>query len=263
MFICPLRGKRRRPQLVMQSDGASVVGPWEASWAAAGVPDNEEGKQEVLRKGTDMAGDEHDFEGRSRAAQAKAAHALDRLLKLAETRDSGQIRRVARFIAALYNGDAYPLDLFELRAVDVAISDDVINCIDALRWGRADLYKLVPDGQKRIEAVIRDWGVAPPEPLVPRDCADLNARLVTYGDAPGYRDVTLRFAAPSLRMTAVNSRVWPVGTVPKSSEVGVRMPVGCGVSKLAPRKASGVDGVAGSLALINTSAESTPATCGR
>ncbi len=193
MFICPLRGKRRRPQLVMQSDGASVVGPWEASWAAAGVPDNEEGKQEVLRKGTDMAGDEHDFEGRSRAAQAKAAHALDRLLKLAETRDSGQIRRVARFIAALYNGDAYPLDLFELRAVDVAISDDVINCIDALRWGRADLYKLVPDGQKRIEAVIRDWGVAPPEPLVPRDCADLNARLVTYGDAPGYRDVTLRF----------------------------------------------------------------------
>lgn len=134
MFICPLRGKRRRPQLVMQSDGASVVGPWEASWAAAGVPDNEEGKQEVLRKGTDMAGDEHDFEGRSRAAQAKAAHALDHLLKLAETRDSGQIRRVARFIAALYNGDAYPLDLFELRAVDVAISDDVINCIDALRW---------------------------------------------------------------------------------------------------------------------------------
>lgn len=82
-----------------------------------------------------MAGDERDFEGRSRAAQAKAAHALDRLLKLAETRDSGQIRRVARFIAALYNGDAYPLDLFELRAVDVAISDDVINCIDALRWG--------------------------------------------------------------------------------------------------------------------------------
>lgn len=134
-----------------------------------------------------------DFEGRSRAAQARAAHALDRLLTLAETRDSGQIRRVARFIAALYNGDAYPLDLFELRAVDIAISDDVITCIDALRWGRADLYKIIPDGQKRIEAVIRDWGVAPPEPPVPPDRAHLNARLVTYGDAPGYRDVSLRF----------------------------------------------------------------------
>lgn len=103
---------------------------------------------------------------RSQAAQAKAALALARLLHLAETRDSGQIRRVATFIAALYNGDAYPLDLFELRAVDVAISDDVLACIDALRWGRADLYKLIPDGQARIEAAIRDWGIASPKPAI-------------------------------------------------------------------------------------------------
>jgi len=136
---------------------------------------------------------ERGFEERSRAAQAKAAHALARLLELAETRDSGQIRRVAKFIAALYNGDRYPMDLFDLRAVDVTISDDVIVCIDALRWGRADLYKLVPDGQRRIEAIVRNWGVAPPEPPVPRECADLSARLVSYADAPGYRDVSLRF----------------------------------------------------------------------
>ena len=106
-----------------------------------------------------MAGDEHDFEERSRAAQAKAAHALDRLLKLAETRDSGQIRRVARFIAALYNGDAYPLDLFELRAVDIAISNDMLCCLDALRWGRADLHTLIPDGDARVRAVIDRWGL--------------------------------------------------------------------------------------------------------
>jgi hypothetical protein len=144
------------------------------------------------------SGNEQDFESRSRAAQAAAAQALERLLHLAETRDSGQIRRVAGAIAALYNGDAYPLDLFELRAVDVAISDDVLACIDALRWGRADLHKLVPDGQRRIEAVIRDWGVVPPKPPVPSDCADLNARLITYGDAPGYRGVTLRFECEEL-----------------------------------------------------------------
>ena len=37
-------------------------------------------------------------------ATAKGGHAFQRLLQLAETRDSGQVRRVALFIAATYNG---------------------------------------------------------------------------------------------------------------------------------------------------------------
>jgi hypothetical protein len=40
------------------------------------------------------------------------AQAFARLLKLAETRDSGQIPRVARFLAATYNGQAFQLDPF-------------------------------------------------------------------------------------------------------------------------------------------------------
>ena len=86
-------------------------------------------------------------------ATAKAGHAFQRLLQLAETRDSGQVRRVALFIAATYNGEAFPLDLFELRAVDAAISDDMLLCIDQLRWGQSDLHSLVPDGDRR-----RIWG---------------------------------------------------------------------------------------------------------
>jgi hypothetical protein len=72
---------------------------------------------------------------RKSEATAKGGHAYQRLLKLAETRGSGQIHRIARFIAATYNGEAFPFDLFELRAVDEAISDDMVLCIDALRWG--------------------------------------------------------------------------------------------------------------------------------
>jgi len=71
----------------------------------------------------------------------------------AETRDSGQVRRVALFIAATYNGEAFPFDLFELRAVDEAISDDMLLCIDELRWGQSDLRSRVPDGDRR-----RIWG---------------------------------------------------------------------------------------------------------
>ena len=64
---------------------------------------------------------------------------------LAEERNSGQIiARGAAFIAATYNGQAFPLDLFELRAVDIAISDDMLRawmrCAGAVptctRWSR-------------------------------------------------------------------------------------------------------------------------------
>ena len=96
-------------------------------------------------------------------ATAKGGHAYQRLLQLAETRDSDQVRRVALFIAATYNSEALPFDLFELRAVDEAISEDMLLCIDALRWGQSDLHSLVPDGDRRVRAVTDQWGLKWPE----------------------------------------------------------------------------------------------------
>src|SRR5438105_4846035 len=85
------------------------------------------------------------------------------LLGLAETRDSGQIRRIAQFLASTYNGRAFPYDLFDLRTVDVQIGDDMLACLDALRWAKADPYKLVPDGERRVQAVIDLCGFKWPE----------------------------------------------------------------------------------------------------
>ena len=99
------------------------------------------------------------YDARSRQATQNGAQAFARLLKLAEERDSGQIPRIARFLAATYNGQAFQFDLFELRAVDIAISDDMLSCLDALRWGRADLHRLIPDGDARVRAVIERWGL--------------------------------------------------------------------------------------------------------
>ena len=100
-----------------------------------------------------------DYEARGIAAQARAAQAYARLLLLAETRDSGQIRRIVQFLASTYNSTAFPWDPFDLRSVDVAISDDMLACMDALRWGKADLHGLVPGGEKRVAAVIHLWGL--------------------------------------------------------------------------------------------------------
>lgn len=90
------------------------------------------------------------WEQRAQAAQAKAAQALLRLIELAERSDTGQARRVAGFLASAFNGTRYPFDLLELRMLDVSLSDDALACIDALRWGKADLYKLLPDGERRM-----------------------------------------------------------------------------------------------------------------
>ena len=99
------------------------------------------------------------FEPRSRDATATGAQAFARLLQLAEQHNSGQIVRVVQFIAATYNGQAFAFDLFDLRALDVEISDDMLRCLDALRWGRADLYTLVPEGDSRVKTVIERWGL--------------------------------------------------------------------------------------------------------
>ncbi|EHR72065.1 hypothetical protein BurJ1DRAFT_3256 [Burkholderiales bacterium JOSHI_001] len=103
------------------------------------------------------------FVTRSDEATRQGAQAYGRLLEMAERRNSGQIPRVARFLAATYNGQDYPFDLFELRAVDVSISDDMLCCLDALRWGRADLHTLIPDGDARVRAVIDRWGLRWPD----------------------------------------------------------------------------------------------------
>ena len=105
--------------------------------------------------------DQEEWLQRANVAQAKAAHAFARLLKIAEESDTGQARRIALFLAGTFNGRAYPFDLYELRGLDVAIGDDMLVCLDALRWARADLFKLVPDGESRIEAMIKLWGIKP------------------------------------------------------------------------------------------------------
>jgi hypothetical protein len=92
---------------------------------------------------------------RSQKTTAQAERAFARLLKIAEQGDSGQTRRVAAFIAGTFNGRSFPFDLFELRAVDVGISDDMLCCLDALRWARADLHTLVPNGEQRVREIVR------------------------------------------------------------------------------------------------------------
>ena len=106
----------------------------------------------------DPSGELERMRRRKSEATAKGGQAFLRLLGLAETGDSGQAHTVARFLASTYNGQDFPYDLYDLRLVDVAIGDDMLACLDALRWAQADLHTLVPDGDRRVRAVLAHWG---------------------------------------------------------------------------------------------------------
>ena len=93
------------------------------------------------------------WESRAQRVQGAAAQAMERLLRQAETSDSGQSHAIAHFIAATFDGHVFKFDPFDLRAVDIPVSDDMLACLDALRWGRSDLHTLVPDGERRILAM--------------------------------------------------------------------------------------------------------------
>jgi len=62
---------------------------------------------------------------RAEHAQAQAAQALNRLLDIADG-DTGPAGRVGQFLAATFNGSSYRFNLFELRLLDVQISDEML-----------------------------------------------------------------------------------------------------------------------------------------
>lgn len=98
------------------------------------------------------------YEARGTVAEKKAAVAFGRLLELAETRTSGQIAIVTKFLASSYcsyNRPKFKFDLFDLRSLDVAVSDDMLTCLDCLRWKTNDLHHLVPGGEERVLSVIK------------------------------------------------------------------------------------------------------------
>src|SRR2546421_280155 len=92
-------------------------------------------------------------------ASAKGGQAYSRLLHLAETRDSGQIRRIAQFIASTYNAQAFPFDPFDLRGGTRPPATTCSRVADSQQRGTPTSYRLIPDGEKRVQAVIAEWAL--------------------------------------------------------------------------------------------------------
>lgn len=83
--------------------------------------------------------------------------ALERLIHLAETRSSGQIRYVAEFLAAVWG--VTNLDMDTLKGLDEDIGADMIAVLNSIRWHRVGVYAMAVDARKRIPAVLKAWGL--------------------------------------------------------------------------------------------------------
>ena len=84
--------------------------------------------------------------------------AFDRLLRLAEARESPHTRDVVAFLAAVWNRRSLPL--VTLRGLDLATGDDMLLVLDAFRHARLNLAEYVEGGPERVGRVLRGWEVA-------------------------------------------------------------------------------------------------------
>jgi hypothetical protein len=107
--------------------------------------------------------------------------------------DSPQAGLVAQFLAGLYNGFAYPLDLAVLRH----LGQDVFErCLQTLRLQRMDamqVQRYFPNGEARWQAIIRRRGIRPRDAarLLPDEDVVAPCQYQAKLDTFGYRNVTL------------------------------------------------------------------------
>lgn len=111
---------------------------------------NEE-KTQLMRK------EDSEREVLSYNATANGIQAFERLLDLAETRDSGQIERIAQFLAWVW-GVKKEISCDFLMSLDRAIGDDMLAVLQAIRWNRISVAYLAVNGHKRIPEALHDWG---------------------------------------------------------------------------------------------------------
>src|ERR1700735_5782043 len=74
---------------------------------------------------------------------------------------TGQGRRLARFLAGVYNGNDYPFDLTDLRALDTELASACIDYLNYDRLAKAEVHTHLPGGGKQMQGFIAQEGILP------------------------------------------------------------------------------------------------------
>lgn len=88
--------------------------------------------------------------------RAAGIEALHRLLPVAR-RDTGQSRIVGRFLLGLYNGDAFPFPLTDLRGLDTALWNDCMALLRLDRRPEQEVHEYIENGDAIWSQLKKDW----------------------------------------------------------------------------------------------------------
>jgi hypothetical protein len=74
---------------------------------------------------------------------------------------TAKARLLTRFLAGLHNGNEFPFDLTDLRALDTALASACINYLNYDRMAKAEVQTHLPDGARQMHRFIAQHRIRP------------------------------------------------------------------------------------------------------
>lgn len=74
---------------------------------------------------------------------------------------TGQAKRLVRFLAGLYNGQDYPFDLTDLRALDTNLANACLDYLSYDRLGKREVHHHLAGGDRDLNRWIEEIGLDP------------------------------------------------------------------------------------------------------
>jgi hypothetical protein len=92
----------------------------------------------------------------------RARGALQTMVKAIEGNPgTGQSGRLVRFLAGLYSGNEYHVDLTDLRALDTELANACIDYLNYDRLAKVEVHTHLPGGGRQLNEWIHDTGLLP------------------------------------------------------------------------------------------------------
>ncbi|SOY77487.1 hypothetical protein CBM2589_U10004 [Cupriavidus taiwanensis] len=118
----------------------------------------EDTPEECARADQEWRREMQEAKERQDAAHEAGIPALRRLFDIANGH-SGQCRRVAAFLLSLYNGQRFPFDMTDFRAVDQAIFEDMMLVLRMDKHLKQEVHNYFDNGGKAFEKLADDWNL--------------------------------------------------------------------------------------------------------
>ena len=94
----------------------------------------------------------------------RAMAALERIEAAIEAHPgTGQARRLVKFLAGVYNGEDYPFDLTELRALDTELANACLDYLNYDRLGKREVHKHLKNGDRDLHRWMERYDLLPRE----------------------------------------------------------------------------------------------------